>query len=79
MARIERIVDEAAIAMGMDRLEIRRKNFIRTFPYKTPVALEYDTGEYDATLEMALSKIDYANWPARKAEAAKRFERCSPE
>jgi carbon-monoxide dehydrogenase large subunit len=69
---LERLVDKAARELGMDRLEIRRKNFIRTFPYKTPVALEYDTGDYDATLAMALEKVDYENYPARKAESAKR-------
>src|SRR6185436_16466143 len=50
----------------------RRKNFITEFPYQTPVALQYDTGEYNATLDMALSKVDYAGFPARKDEAAKR-------
>jgi carbon-monoxide dehydrogenase large subunit len=69
---IERLVDAAARATGMDRIEIRRKNFIRQFPHKTPVALEYDTGDYDATLDMALSKFDLAGFPARKAEAEKR-------
>jgi carbon-monoxide dehydrogenase large subunit len=69
---IERIVDEAAVAMGMDRLEIRRKNFITTFPYQTPVALQYDTGDYEATLQMALARIDYDGFPARRAEAAQR-------
>ncbi len=69
---IERLVDEAAHQMGMDRLEIRKKNFIRTFPYQTPVALVYDTGDYDATLAMALEKNDHANYPARKAESEKR-------
>ena len=51
---IERLVDKAARELGMDRLEIRRKNFITQFPYKTPVALEYDAGDYHATLDMAL-------------------------
>src|SRR6185369_12093666 len=69
---LERLVEKAAHEMGMDRLEIRRKNFIREFPYKTPVALEYDTGNYDATLEMALSKVDYAHYAERKAASAKR-------
>jgi aerobic carbon-monoxide dehydrogenase large subunit len=69
---LERLVDEAAVEMGMDRLEIRKKNFIREFPYKTPVALEYDTGDYDATLAMALSKFDLEGFPARRAEAEKR-------
>jgi carbon-monoxide dehydrogenase large subunit len=69
---LERLVDKAAREMGMDRLEIRKKNFIRTFPYQTPVALVYDTGDYDATLAMALEKIDYSGYEARKAESAKR-------
>ena len=69
---LERLVDKAAVEMGMDRLEIRKKNFIRQFPYKTPVALEYDTGDYDATLAMALSKFDLEGFPARRAEADKR-------
>jgi carbon-monoxide dehydrogenase large subunit len=67
---LERLVDKAAREMGIDRLEIRRKNFIRTFPYQTPVALVYDAGDYDATLRMALSAIDYAGYPARR-EASK--------
>ncbi|MEZ4293894.1 MAG: xanthine dehydrogenase family protein molybdopterin-binding subunit [Polyangiaceae bacterium] len=69
---LERLVDKAAVELGMDRLEIRKKNFIRTFPYQTPVALEYDTGDYDATLAMALEKADHENYPARKAESEKR-------
>jgi aerobic carbon-monoxide dehydrogenase large subunit len=69
---LERLVDKAALELGMDRLEIRRKNFIRTFPYQTPVALAYDAGDYDATLELALKAIDYDGWPARREEAKKR-------
>ena len=67
---IERLVDKAARELGMDRLEIRRKNFITQFPYKTPVALEYDSGDYHATLDMALKAVDYAGFPARR-EASK--------
>jgi carbon-monoxide dehydrogenase large subunit len=69
---LERLVDKAAREMGMDRLEIRRKNFIRTFPYQTPVALAYDSGDYDATLEMALKAIDNDGFPARREAAKKR-------
>jgi carbon-monoxide dehydrogenase large subunit len=69
---LERLVDKAAVEMGMDRLEIRKKNFIRTFPYQTPVALVYDTGDYDATLDLALSKVDHANYASRKAGSEKR-------
>ncbi|HMU38741.1 MAG TPA: xanthine dehydrogenase family protein molybdopterin-binding subunit [Pseudomonadota bacterium] len=67
---LERLVDKAAKELGMDRLEIRRRNFIREFPYKTPVALEYDTGNYDATLDLALSVGDYNGYAARR-EASK--------
>ena len=69
---LERLVDKAAREMGMDRLEIRRKNFIRKFPYQTPVALQYDSGDYDATLEMALEAIDNDGFPARREAAKKR-------
>ncbi len=71
---LERLVDKAARETGDDRVEIRRRNFIRPdqFPYQTPVALEYDTGDYGATLDLALSQIDYAGFAARKAEARER-------
>ncbi len=69
---IERLVNIAAREMKMDPAEIRRKNFIQPsqFPYQTPVALQYDTGNYDATLDMAMKMIDYKGFPARKAAAA---------
>jgi carbon-monoxide dehydrogenase large subunit len=56
----------------MDPVEIRRKNFIREFPYQTPVALEYDTGDYDATLDMALELAEHATFEERRAEAKAR-------
>ena len=69
---LERLVDKAAVELGMDRVEIRRKNFIREFPYQTPVALQYDAGDYDATLDLALSASDWDGFEARRAEAAAR-------
>ena len=69
---LERIINKAAQEMGMDQAEIRRKNFIRSFPYDTPVALQYDTGDYDATLESAMKMADYDGFAARKAESASR-------
>ncbi|KAA2215006.1 xanthine dehydrogenase family protein molybdopterin-binding subunit [Teichococcus oryzae] len=68
---LERLVDVAAREMGMDRLEIRRRNFIQPdqFPYQTPVALQYDSGDYEATLRQALEAADYAGFEARRAEA----------
>ena len=71
---LERIVDVAASEMGIDPAEIRRRNFIPkdAYPYATPVALEYDTGDYFTTLDAALEAADYAGFEARRAEAAKR-------
>jgi len=71
---IERIVDLAAYELGMDRVEIRRKNFIRKdqFPYQTPVALQYDSGDYQATLDQALKAADWAGFEARRSEAKAR-------
>ena len=70
---VERIVAPGgASSSSIEQDEIRRRNFIRTFPYQTPVALHYDTGDYDATLDEAMKMADVAGFPARKAEAAKR-------
>ena len=70
---IERLVDRAAREMGIDQVEIRRKNFIPTdaFPYQTPVALCYDSGNYEATLDTALKNADVGGFESRKAESAK--------
>ena len=70
---IERIVDKAAREMGISQVDLRRKNFIPVdaFPYQTPVALQYDSGNYTATLDTALKKADYDGFSARKAASAK--------
>jgi carbon-monoxide dehydrogenase large subunit len=69
---VERIVHQAAAETGIPQDELRRRNFIRTFPYQTPVALLYDTGGYDACLDEAMKIADVKGFAARKAEAAKR-------
>jgi carbon-monoxide dehydrogenase large subunit len=69
---VERIVHQAAEETGIPQDELRRRNFIRTFPYQTPVALLYDIGGYDACLDEAMRIADAKGFPARKAEAAKR-------
>lgn len=71
---VERIVTKAAIELGKDPAELRRQNFIRTdeFPYETPVALTYDIGDYEASLDKALELSDYEGFAARKASAAAR-------
>jgi carbon-monoxide dehydrogenase large subunit len=69
---VERIVHQAGVDLGIPQDEIRRRNFIRTFPYQTPVALLYDTGNYDQTLDEAMRIASVKEFPSRKAEAAKR-------
>ena len=69
---VERIVHQAALEMGIPQDDIRRRNFIREFPYQTPVALNYDIGNYDQTLDAAMEMADVAGFSARKAETQKR-------
>ncbi len=70
---LERLVDVAARETGIDRVEIRRRNFIKPdqFPYQTPVALQYDSGDYFSTLDAAMKEADWAGFEARRAAAAK--------
>jgi carbon-monoxide dehydrogenase large subunit len=67
---VERIVETAARELGIAPAELRRRNFIKTFPYATPVGLTYDTGDYEATLDRALELADVAGFEARKAASA---------
>jgi carbon-monoxide dehydrogenase large subunit len=69
---VERLVDAVAKDTGIDKVELRRKNFIPAdaFPYQTPVALQYDSGDYTATLNAALKVADYAGFEARRSAAA---------
>ena len=71
---LERIVEKAAREIGMDPAELRRRNLIPkdAFPYQTPVALVYDTGDYEASLDKALDMADYAGFAARRAESEAR-------
>ncbi|WP_431285366.1 xanthine dehydrogenase family protein molybdopterin-binding subunit [Humitalea sp. 24SJ18S-53] len=71
---LERLVDVAAKATGIDRIALRRMNFVPAdaFPYQTPVALQYDSGNYQATLDMGLKAADWAGFETRRAEAASR-------
>jgi carbon-monoxide dehydrogenase large subunit len=73
---IERLADKAAKELGIDRLEIRRKNFIRPsqFPYRTGVGLEYDSGDYEKSLTEALKISDYHELLRRRDEARQHGE-----
>jgi carbon-monoxide dehydrogenase large subunit len=72
---VERLVETAARELKIDPVEIRRRNFIREFPYETPVALVYDIGDYEQSLARALTLADVAGFPARRAEAAARGQK----
>jgi carbon-monoxide dehydrogenase large subunit len=69
---VERIVDVAARELGLAPDEIRRRNFIDAFPYQTPVESEYDSGDFDGAMRLAMQKADWAGFGARRDAAAQR-------
>ncbi len=70
--QLERVVTKAAHEMGIDPIELRRKNFISEFPYATPVAVEYDTGDYVATMDKLEEIADVAGFEARRKDSESR-------
>ncbi len=66
---LERLIETAARQLGMDRVELRRKNLIKPeqFPYQTQVALQYDTGDFHSTLALAKTAIRYDEFAARQS------------
>jgi carbon-monoxide dehydrogenase large subunit len=71
---IERLCDLAAIETGIDRVEIRRRNLIapKELPYRNPVGVTYDNGEYQASMDKGLALADWKGLRARRAAARKR-------
>ena len=70
---LERVIDKAARELGLDGVEIRRRNLITPdmFPYTTPVGLVYDTGNYQATLDKLIELGDLKGFDKRAAESKK--------
>ena len=68
---LERLVDKAAKETGIDPVEIRRINMIQPdqFPYQTPVALQYDVGDYPKAFETALKASDYEGFSSRREKS----------
>ena len=66
---VERLIDAAAAAMGIDRVELRRRNLIppSAMPYRAPNGQVYDSGEFEAALDEALALADWQGFPARRA------------
>ena len=69
---LERLIDKAARETGRDPVDLRRLNFVQPdqFPYETPVAVAYDTGDYGATMDKVIEISDRAGFEARRAESA---------
>jgi carbon-monoxide dehydrogenase large subunit len=71
---MERLMDEAARQMGMDRLALRRRNFIAPaqMPYTNPMAQTYDSGHFEAIMDQALLLADWQGFDARAAQSKQR-------
>ncbi|PSJ61753.1 xanthine dehydrogenase family protein molybdopterin-binding subunit [Kumtagia ephedrae] len=69
---LERTMEIAARELGVSPAELRRKNFITQFPHQTPVIMNYDAGDYAASLDAAMQAADYAGFEKRRAAAKKR-------
>ena len=70
--QLERVIDMAARELGVDPIALRRQNYITEFPYATPVAVEYDTGDYNATMDKLMEIGDFAGFEARLADSKAR-------
>jgi carbon-monoxide dehydrogenase large subunit len=66
---LERLMDKAAAAFAIDPVDIRRRNLIDTFPYKSAIGIEYDEASYKQTLEMAVKAIDVPAFRKRQKAA----------
>jgi carbon-monoxide dehydrogenase large subunit len=71
---IERLIDHAAAEHGFDRVALRRRNFVpaAAMPYTTANGTVYDSGDFEAVMDDALARADWAGFAARRAEAAAR-------
>ena len=71
---MERLIDEAARQIGMDRVEVRRRNFIAPsqMPYTNPMAQVYDSGKFEQVMNQGLALADWAGFDAREAASKQR-------
>jgi aerobic carbon-monoxide dehydrogenase large subunit len=71
---MERLIDTAAAEMGIDRIELRRRNHVapEAMPYKASSGMLYDSGEFTAVLDQALTAADWQGFERRKAESKAR-------
>ena len=69
---VERLIDLAAQRHGFDRLELRRRNLVSSFPYRNPQGLVYDSGDYLGVQERALELADWKGFEKRRKESRAR-------
>ncbi|HYZ63394.1 MAG TPA: xanthine dehydrogenase family protein molybdopterin-binding subunit [Acetobacteraceae bacterium] len=71
---VERLIDAAAYEVGIDRIELRRRNMVppSAMPYRTAMDQLYDSGDFQRVLDAALAKMDWAGFGARRAESERR-------
>jgi carbon-monoxide dehydrogenase large subunit len=71
---IERLIDQAARELGVDRIKLRRKNLIKpsAMPYRNAVGMLYDSGRYEENMDRALVLADWKGFERRRREAKKR-------
>ncbi|MEA2858845.1 MAG: aerobic carbon-monoxide dehydrogenase large subunit [Methylobacteriaceae bacterium] len=71
---IERVIDVAAAELGIDRVELRKRNLIPrdALPFKTGLVFTYDSGDFKRNMELALQAADWDGFETRRAEAARR-------
>ena len=74
---LERLIDTAAHELGIDAIELRRRNLIPSdaMPYVNPLGMTYDSGEYEANMDSALELADWDSFSERRAEALSRGRR----
>ena len=68
---VERLMEVSAREMAIDPADLRRRNFIKTFPHQTPVIMAYDAGDYNASMKKAMDLADVKGFAKRKREAAR--------
>jgi carbon-monoxide dehydrogenase large subunit len=68
---VERLMEVTARQMQLDPADLRRRNFIKTFPHQTPVIMAYDAGDYNASMKKAIDLADVKGFARRKRESAR--------
>ncbi|MSQ88467.1 MAG: xanthine dehydrogenase family protein molybdopterin-binding subunit [Betaproteobacteria bacterium] len=71
---LERLIDQAAVEIGMDPAEFRRRNLVAKaqFPYKVITGFEYDCGDFEGVLDKALAAADWSGYAERKQQSQAR-------